>query len=68
MGNDLAVHLHRHVQRTPRQLIGLDEARLDFNLHLAGRERFLGADLRPLDLEEVVLVAEDAVLHEAVEN
>ena len=41
--------------------------RLDLDLHLADRELLFGADLRALDDEEVVLVAENAVLHEAGE-
>jgi hypothetical protein len=61
--NHFAVHLHGDVERSS----GLEHCvgRLDFDLHLADRELLLGADLRALDDEEVVLVTENAVLHEA---
>ena len=57
--------LHRDVERTGR--FGLGVRGLDLDLHLAGRQLLLGADLGALDDEEVVLVAEDAVLDEAGE-
>jgi hypothetical protein len=37
----------------------------DFDLHLAGRELVLGLDFGALNLEQVELVAEEAVLHVA---
>ena len=62
-GDDLAVDLHGHVQRAAG--FGYGVGRLDFDLHLAGGQLLLGVDFRPLDLEEVVFVAEHAVLHVA---
>ena len=62
-GNNLTGSLHRDLERAagPRH----DIARLDFDLHLAGRQLFRGADLRTLNDEKVVFIAQDAVFNEA---
>jgi hypothetical protein len=44
----------------------VDKLRFDFDLGLALRQLFFGLDLRALDLEQVELVAQEAVLHVAV--
>ena len=65
VGDHLAVDLHGDVERAAG--LGHGVGRLDLDLHLARGELLLGADLRALDDEEVVLVAEHAVLHVAGE-
>ena len=64
-GDGLAIDLDRHIQRAAGLEYGV--GRLDFDLHLASGQLLLGADARALDLEEVVFVAERAVLHVAGE-
>ena len=56
--DDLAVDLQRDFQRGAGP--GHDGLSFDLDLHLAGRQLLLRLDLRPLDLEQVVLVAEHA--------
>ena len=58
----LAIHLQRDVHRAA-DLGG--QLRFDFHLHLAGRQLVLGLELGALDLEQVELVAQEAVLHVA---
>ena len=58
--HDVAIHLQRDVHRSP-DFVG--QFRFDLHFHLARRQLVFGPDLRALDLEQVELVTEDAVLH-----
>jgi hypothetical protein len=64
--NGFLLHLHGHLQRTPGP--GHNIVRPDFDLHAAGWQFFRSTDLRALDDEEVVFVAENPVFHEAGET
>ena len=57
----LAVDLQRHLSGPAG--FALDVGSLDLDLGLAGAKLLLGADVRALKLEQVVLVGEHAVLH-----
>jgi hypothetical protein len=63
--NLFTIDFHRDVERPAG--LGHCVRRRDFDLYFAHWELLLGADLHALDDEEVVLVAENAVLHETGE-
>src|SRR6516162_9229931 len=60
LGYQLPIHLEHHIQRGTG--CGRGQLRFDLDLHLADGQLVLRLDLRALDLEQVVLVAESAVL------
>lgn len=66
LGYNCAVHFEGDVQRAFRY--GFDVRGFDLDLHLSDRQLVGGADLGSFDDEEVVLIAEDPVLHEERET